>query len=348
MDEVKIAVIGAGAIGRAHAELIARTPGCRLAAIADPAPGAADLAAKLSVRCFADHRQLLDAVPLDAAIVATPNALHLPVARDFIAAGKPVIVEKPIAHDLADAEALTKLSQHSGVPVLVGHHRRHNPVIAKARAMIAEGQLGRLTSATVLYTFLKPPEYFDLAWRKQKGGGPVLINLIHEIDLIRFVCGEIASVQAVTSNAVRGFEVEDTAAIILQLVNGALVTLSLSDVSVAPWSWDLSSGELANYPPQPAPINSHYISGTDGSLTLPQLEFWRYKATKGWYQPIARDMVAVERGDPYTRQLQHLCRVTRGEEAPLITAADGTRTLAATLAVIDAARTRQPVQLGTV
>ena len=86
--------------------------------------------------------------------------------------------------------------------------------------------MGRLTCASVLYTFFKPDEYFALEWRRRAGGGPILINLIHEIDLIRYVCGEIAEVEAITSNAVRGFEVEDTAAVILRLANGALVTIA--------------------------------------------------------------------------------------------------------------------------
>ncbi|MFX6226176.1 Gfo/Idh/MocA family oxidoreductase, partial [Acinetobacter baumannii] len=82
--------------------------------------------------------------------------------------------------------------------------------------------------------------YFELDWRRRAGGGPVLINLIHEIDLIRFVCGEIEAVLAVTSNTVRGFEVEDGAAVILRLVGGALVTVNVSDTAAAPWSWDMS------------------------------------------------------------------------------------------------------------
>lgn len=345
MERVKIAVVGAGGIGRAHAELIVRTPGCALAGIADPAPAAAELARRLGVPHFTGHEAMLSAGGIDAAIVATPNQTHLEVARAFIDRRIPVIVEKPIAHTLDDARALTRASVEAGVPVLVGHHRRHNPIIRKARELVTSGALGRLVTANVLYTFLKPPPYFDLEWRRRPGGGPVLINLIHEIDLIRFVCGEIASVQAVSSSGVRGFEVEDTAAVILRLVNGALVTLTLTDTAVAPWSWDLISGESANYPPQPAPLNSHYLSGTDASLTLPQLELWRYKAGKGWFDPISRDFVAVGRDDPYRLQLEHLCKVARGLEAPVITAADGTATLAATLAVLEAAKSGQIVHL---
>ncbi len=171
----------------------------------------------------------------------------------------------------------------------------------------------------------------------------MLINLIHEIDLVRHVCGEIATVQALSSNEVRGFEVEDTAAALLRLLDGALVTISLSDTAASPWSWDLASGEISNYPSQPVPANTHFLCGAEGSLTLPLPEFWSYKGAKSWFAPISREQLAVERADPFTERLRHLCRVARGEETPLISAADGTQTLRATLAVREAARTGQAV-----
>lgn len=345
MSRLAIAVIGAGAIGRAHVETIRRSSLCRLAGIAEPAAAGKDYAATLGVPWHADPAGLLDQVKPDAAIIATPNATHREVALACIARGIPAIVEKPIASTVADAAAIAAASEQSGVPILVGHHRRHNPIIRKARAIVAGGALGRLTNVSVLSAFYKPPEYFELAWRRQPGGGPVLINLIHEIDLIRHLCGEIATVQAVTSNATRGFEVEDTAAVLLRLAGGALVTVSLSDSAVAPWSWDLASGESPNYPPQPFPVQSHFLSGTDGSLTLPTLEHWSYKGTKSWFAPISHETVAFDRADPYMEQLHHLCRVVRHEEAPLITAADGMQTLRATLAVHQAARTGQVVAL---
>jgi predicted dehydrogenase len=257
----------------------------------------------------------------------------------------PVLVEKPVAATLEDAEAMAAESRSSGVPVLVGHHRRHNPIIRAARAMIAEGRLGRVINASVLASFLKPPDYFTLEWRRQKGGGPVLINLIHEIDLVRHLCGEIASVQALTSNKVRGFEVEDSAAVLLKLVNGALVTLTLSDAAPSPWCWDLIAREGANYPPQPLPVNSHFICGTEGALTLPQLEYWRYVSDAGWYKPLDVEIAKHDLGDPYLAQLEHFCRVVRGDEVPLIDAEDGTRTLRATLAVHEAARSGALVAL---
>ena len=344
MTRATVAVIGAGLIGRAHVETIRRSDTCALAAIAEPVAAGKAYAESLGVRWYAEPRDLLDGVKPDAAIIATPNATHRELAIACIERGIVPLVEKPIASQLADAAAIAAASERAGVPVLVGHHRRHNPIIRKARAMIGEGALGRLTNASVLYTFYKPADYFEMAWRREPGGGPVLINLIHEIDLIRHLCGEIASVQAVASNAVRGFAVEDSAAVLLRLVNGALVTLNLSDTAVTPWSWDLASGESPNYPPQPVAVQTHFISGSEGSLALPTLDHWRYTSTKSWFAPIARESVGIERGDPYRAQIDHLVRVARGEEAPLITARDGMLTLQATMAVHKAAKTGQIVR----
>jgi predicted dehydrogenase len=345
MSKIAVAVIGAGAIGRAHIETICRSQVCTLAGIAELGAHGKEAAGRLGVPWCVDHSELLDRLKPDAAIIATPNATHRDVALACIGRGIPAIVEKPIASTIEDAAAIAEASEKSGVPILVGHHRRHNPVIRQARGIIRDGTLGRLTNASVLYTFYKPPEYFDLAWRRHPGGGPILINLIHEIDLIRHLCGEIATVQALTSNATRGFEVEDTAAVLLRLVGGALVTLSLSDAAVTPWSWDLASGESPNYPPQPFPVQTHFLSGTDGSLALPTLEHWSYKGAKSWFAPISRDAVALDKADPYMEQLNHLCRVVHREEAPLITAADGMQTLRATMAVHKAAQTGQLVVL---
>ncbi|WP_035971411.1 Gfo/Idh/MocA family protein [Bradyrhizobium sp. WSM3983] len=344
MNDVAVAVIGTGAIGRAHVETIRRSDSCRLAAIAEPAAAGKAYAENLGVRWYSDPRDLLAEVKPAAAIIATPNATHRELAIACIERGIVALVEKPIASTLADAAAIAAASERAGVPVLVGHHRRHNPIVRRARAMIAEGALGRLTNASVLYTFFKPADYFEMAWRREPGGGPVLINLIHEIDLIRHLCGEIASVQAVASNAVRGFAVEDSAAVLLRLVNGALVTLNLSDTAVTPWSWDLASGESPNYPPQPVAVQTHFISGTEGSLGLPTLEYWHYASAKSWFAPIARESVGIERGDPYRAQLDHLVRVARGQESPLITARDGMLTLQATMAVHKAAETGQIVR----
>ncbi|MGH7103756.1 MAG: Gfo/Idh/MocA family protein [Acetobacteraceae bacterium] len=340
-----VAVIGAGAIGRTHANLMRGGEICRLSAIADPTRAGREFARSLGVRCFADHLALIAAGPPQAAIIATPNDTHVPLARDFIRHGIPVLVEKPIASDLAEAEALCEQAERAQVALMVGHHRRHNPIIRAAREAIASGRIGRLTMGAVLATFLKPRSYFDLRWHREPGGGPVLINLIHEIDLIRFIGGEIVSVQAATSNARRHFPVEDSAAVILSLEAGALITVSLSDTVASPWSWDLSAGENPAWPKLPHAVATHFFCGTEGALSLPGLELWEYGDQPGWMAPIACRPLAVAPANPYLEQLKHLVRVIDGKEAPLSSGADATRTLAATLAVHQAARTQRIITL---
>jgi predicted dehydrogenase len=343
MSDLRIALIGGGMIAPAHIRGAAAVDGVRLYAIADPSPAAKVVAEKAGVPWFADHRALLDRERPDAAIVATPNVLHVPVALDCVASGIPVLVEKPIADNVEDARRLSEAARTAGVPLLVGHQRRHNPIIRRARQLIHDGVLGRLVSATVMAMFLKPDRYFDTAWRRQPGGGPVLLNLIHEIDMLRFLYGEIASIQSVTSNTVRGFEVEDTAAIVLRFANGALGTITLSDTAASPWSWDLAAGENpVFFKPD---VETHFFCGTEGSVTLPKLNLWRYPGARGWHEPIAAKPIGIEPADPYTEQLRHFAAVIRGTEEPVISGFDATRTVAATQAVLTAARSGQPVVL---
>lgn len=341
MNTTRLLVIGAGAIGRTHIDRIQHTPGLALAGIADPSDAGRALAESLGAPWAPDHVSALERFQPQGAIVATPNPQHVPMALDCLAQGVAALVEKPLADSVAEAQQLVDAQARSGVQVLVGHHRRHNPINQQARDTITSGKLGRLVGANAMACFYKPQGYFDLAWRREPGGGPVLINLIHEIDMLRFLCGEITQVQALSSNAVRGFAVEDTAAALLRFENGALGTLLLSDTAVAPWCWDFCAGEQDQYPRQD--VNALFIAGTQGSLSLPDLSLWRYEGERHWHHPITREQRTALKADPYTRQLLHFAAVIRGEATPLCSALDGLRTLQATRAVIDAAAGGQSV-----
>jgi len=347
MSQLPLAVVGAGLIGATHIDRALRQPGIDLVAIADPTPAAAELARSLGVPCFPDYRSMLGQVRPRAVVVATPNVTHAPITVDCLEHGAAVLVEKPIADTVEDARRICEASRATGLPVLVGHQRRHNPIMRKAKAIVQAGTLGRPVSATVLCTWLKPRDYFDVAWRRQKGGGPILINLIHDIDLMRHLYGEVESVQALASSGVRGFEVEDTAVVALRFRNGALGTVTVSDSTAAPWNWDLSAGEAERFPRQD--VNAHFYSGTEGSLTLPRLEVWRYRQdqgpAQGWHDPFTVERTAVHTGCPYAEQLRHFAALIDGREAPVCSALDGLRTLEATLAVTQAAASGQAVQL---
>ena len=338
-NPVSIAVAGAGLIGLRHARLLRAEPTCHLAGIADPDRAAQGAAAELGAPVFASLDDLLNATKPDGLIVATPNRLHVEQGLAAIAAGVPVLVEKPLAETRAEALRLVEAGERADVPVLVGHHRRHNPLLSEARARIEAGVIGHPVAAHGMFWLGKPDAYFDVTWRREAGAGPILINLSHDIDALRFLLGEIDAVAAMASNAIRGFPVEDTAAILLRFRNGVLGTLTLSDAVVSPWSWEMTSGENAAY--ARTDQSCYFIAGTAGSLALPGLDVWSQAGTRDWWRPMASSRVFVPDQDPLVRQIRQFAAVIRGEEAPLAPGREGLRTLAAIEAVRRSADTGQ-------
>lgn len=332
---LRIALIGAGAMGRQHAALIERDPDATLVAIADPFSPA--LAGERGLPHFVDHRQMLDVVKPDAVIIANPNDRHVTTALDCLAAGVPTLLEKPVACDSAEGAALLEAAAHGSTPVLVGHHRRHHPIIRRARALIAEGALGELITVTALWQLYKPDSYFDVKWRREPGAGVMLINLIHDLDLLRHLCGEVSQVHAFCSHSRRQLPVEDSAVLNLAFESGALATLAGSDAAVSPWGWDQNVAEMAGFAKQQEQP-CYLLAGSEGALALPQLRLWRYPGEKSWQQPLASQRDALPEGDAQQHQLAHFIRVARGEAAPLISVEDALRTLAVAEAAGHAAR----------
>jgi len=337
MRPLKLAVLGAGMMGKRHAELVASEPEARLSGIVDPSPVGAHVVEQFGARWFASFADLVSADRPDGVIIATPNQLHLENGLEAIAAGIPAIVEKPLAVDVASGARLVAAAEKTGVPLLVGHHRRYNPMIAKAKEIVDSGRLGRLATVQGACWLIKPDDYFAPAWRREEGGGPILLNLIHDVDLLRYLCGEISAVQAIESNAMRGNPVEDTAVILLRFANGALGTLNVSDCVVAPWSWELTAGENPAYPRQDQ--SCYQIGGALGSLTIPQLELWWNPGKRGWWEPLASERAPFVPEDPLRVQIRHFCAVIRGEAAPIASGRGGLNTLKVIEAVKASART---------
>ncbi|AEF22577.1 Gfo/Idh/MocA family protein [Pseudomonas fulva] len=328
MSILRIALIGAGIMGRQHLAYLRQLSDAALCAIVDPTEQARQLAAEQGVPWFAELQELLDSRLAEAVIIANPNAEHVPTALRCIEARLPALLEKPVGVSLDEVRELVALVEKSAVPVLVGHHRRHNPLIGKARELLQQGALGRLTTVTALWQLQKPDSYYKVLWRREPGAGVLLTNLIHDLDLLRHLCGEVQQVQALTSTAVRGFANEDSAAILLHFDNGALGSLTGSDAVAAPWSWELSAGENPVYPRQPDQA-CYLLAGTAGSLSIPQLRLWSYAALgAGWHEPLHSVEHPHETMPALLRQLEHFIDVARGNAQPLISAADAGRTLA--------------------
>lgn len=348
MNPIKIAVIGTGLIGQKHLEIVEANAECALVAVCDADPAGAAIAAKYGVPFYQNYTALLAEYSLQGAIIATPTNTHASVATACAEQGIHILVEKPIARTLAEAKELLAVAESHGVQILVGHHRRHNPLVQQARHIIQSGEIGQLVGVTAMFTLLKPADYYEVTWRTQLGGGPILTNLIHDIDNLRFICGEIESVYAMASSKMRGFAVEDTASLTLQFANGAVGSVLVSDVTPAPWSYELTSGENPSYPITGQ--DCYYFCGTEGSLAFPSLTGWRYPPgqTPGWHQPLAQHHWDKPKSvDPLAAQMAHFCQVIRGEADPLVSGEEGLKTLAVAQAVLESAQRKLPVQPDT-
>ena len=340
----RIAVAGFGLVGRRHAEVIRRAPDMSLVAIVEPCAEGQKVAASLDVPVFASLEGMLRESKPDGVLLATPTPLHLEQGLACIAAGCPVLIEKPIAVTSEEARQLTEAADKAGVPMLVGHHRRHNGMVQAAKRALMNGAIGDIRAVQATCWFYKPDYYFDVApWRTKKGAGPISVNLVHDVDLLRHFCGDVTTVQAVAVPSRRGFENEDLATAVLTFQSGAVATISVSDSIVAPWSWELTARENPAYP---ATSESCYlIGGSEGGLSLPDLRVWRHEDTPDWWTPISAQNLTCKTEDPLAVQLAHFAAVIAGREEPLVSGWEGLKSLEVVEAVACSSQTGREIAL---
>lgn len=333
MEKVRIAFIGAGIMGRHHIAVAQRNPDIDIVGVAELNPNTRETLASKRLPVFADHHEMLSSTSPDGVVISTPNAFHASTAIDCIQAGAVPLIEKPVADTLDAGLKLRAALRNSDVPALVGHHRRHNPIITTAAEHVRSGRLGQVLALSGMWLRRKPDEYFKEAWKldRKLGGGILLINAIHDFDSLRAICGEIETVQAMTSSRSRQLDVEDTAVILLRFESGALGTLTISDNVVAPWCWEMTSQEDPRFAWQPE--NCYFICGTAGSLAVPTLESWTNTPNGGRDATFIRRKLYHVAEESMVLQMKHFVRVIRREEAPAVTVDSALGTLAAILAV---------------
>ena len=347
MTKIRIAVAGAGLIGQAHIKVLGASPSCMLSAIVDPSPAAVEVAAKACVPLYKTIDELLQSNCPDGLILATPNQLHVSQALQCMEAKLPILLEKPIATTVAEGEKIVAMVAATNVKVLIGHHRAHSPIMAKAKEVIDSGKLGKLVAFMGSATFFKPDHYFvDAPWRKEVGAGPILINMIHEVHNLRMLCGDIVAVQAFGSHAIREFPVEDTVAINLRFANGALGTFMLSDTAASAKSWEQTSQENKSYASYDDE-DCYVITGTHGTLSVPTMRLKSYASDedRSWWKAFDASVVSMAREDPLKLQIEHFGAVIRGDAQPLVTAIDGLQNLRVTEAIFESTKTGQIVEL---
>lgn len=224
------ALVGCGRIGARHAELLAggRIQGARLAAVCDIVQArAAAFGAKHGVPHFQDAHAMLRAVggQVDAIIIAVPSGSHARVCLELARYRRHMIVEKPIALTLDDADAMIEACDRVGVRLFVVLQNRYNVPVRKLRDAVERGRFGKLVLGTVRVRWCRTQAYYEQdPWRGTwaEDGGVFANQASHHVDLLQWMMGEVESVFARSATRLVDIEVEDTGAAILRFRNGAL------------------------------------------------------------------------------------------------------------------------------
>ena len=342
--KINISIVGTGLMGLQHIKAISKSKKAKLHSIVDISKNASALSKRYKIPLYSNVKELLSSKNLDAVIVATPNQLHETHTVSFLKKKIPVLLEKPISDNINSAKKIIDSSKKNKTPLLIGYHRRHNSIVSKVKNIISSGKLGTIVSANVLCWLYKHKDYYKEKWRTSKGGGPLGINLVHDIDMICYLLGPIKFVQALTTNKTRRFTVEDTATVSLIFKSGTLCTLNISDTIVAPWSYELTAGENPAYPITNQ--SAYMIGGTKGSLQFPNLKNWFYKKERSWWNKILfSEDKNVKDDNTLINQINHFADVVAKKVKPKVNGNDGLVSLKIFAAITKSAKTGKKIRI---
>ena len=345
MGDLNIGIVGFGLVGKRHASALEKTNGLLLKDVIEHDPTSLQSSEKeLKFITHNDLDEYLNSNKPDGLIIATPTVLHIDQAMKCIEKKIPLLIEKPISVHAKDAITLIKRSKELDVPLLIGQHRRHNQIIKTTKKILDEGVLGEIRSIQATCWFYKPDHYFDAApWRKLKGAGPIYVNLIHDVDLLRYFCGEVKTVYANAIRSTRGYDNEDVASAVLTFKNDIIANVSVSDSISSPWSWETTSNE---HPVYPNTNNSCYLIGVaEGSLSLPDLKLWKHEKKPDWWTPLITEKYDFQNIDPLITQLENFRDVILGKTEPLVSGLEGVRSLQVIEAIQSSIASKSPIDI---
>lgn len=301
-EKLRFGLVGAGAISQSWAQAFEACETAQLVAVADNRPEAAKaLAHGFNCPSFDSHSAMAEAVEFDAVIVSTPPVTHPEISCYFLDRGVHVLCEKPLAIDPASSQHMLDTAQKNNRTLTMGSKFRYVEDVIRAKSIVASGILGEIVLFENAFT-----ARVDMSTRwnsnpEVSGGGVLIDNGAHSIDIIRYFLGPIADVQVVEGKRIQGLSVEDTVRVFARSAGGVMGNIDLS--------WSINK-ELDSY------IN---IYGSNGTVSV------GWKESK--YRPSSsRDWVVFGKGynkvQAFRSQLDNFARSIRGQEPLLISAED--------------------------
>lgn len=341
LDRIRFGIVGCGVIAPWHARGVTNTEEAELVACCDIIEEKAQkLASEFSVpNVYANYHEMLSSGNVDAVCVCTPSGLHGQVTIDAAKAGKHVLCEKPAEITLPKIDEMVSTCRSAGVKLGVIFQRRTSPLWHKVKTTIDSGVLGKMVLGDAYLKYYRSQEYYNSGdWRgtwELDGGGALMNQGVHMIDILRWVMGPIDTIYAYADHLARDIEVEDTAVAAIRFASGAFGILE---------------GTTSVYPGMDHRIELHGEHGTicvDGE----KITKWSVPGEESAEQDgaveigsTASDPKAIA-GAGHQIQIQDLCRAIIDDRDPMITGEEARNAVEVILAVYESARTGRPVKL---
>ena len=301
-EKLKIGLIGVGAISQLYANVLRDCPVGRLVAIADVRNEAVDATAETWLcKGYSSHKELAEHADCDAIILCTPPSTHVEIATFFVDRGIPLLCEKPLSTDVDSARTICDRAQSKGVKMAMASKFRYVDDVIHAKSIISSGILGEIVLFENTFAARVDMEHRWNSDRRISGGGVLIDNGTHSVDIARYLFGPISEVLAVEGRRTQNIEVEDTANLFVHTASGAIGQIDLS--------WSLNKD-----------IDTYVrVYGTDGTVQIGWQES-RYR------QAASSDWVTFGNGYDkllaFRRQITNFCNYIRGTEALLISNED--------------------------
>ncbi len=343
---MKYALIGCGRVAPSHIKA-ARENGFDIAAVCDIREGNIDEMFARSVltpeetakiRRYADYREMIKTERPELVSIALPSLLHAEAALFAIEARVNVIIEKPIAMSMAEADAVVEAADRTGVTVSACHQNRFNKAVQEMRAALEAGRFGKLSHGAVTVRWSRDRAYYGQAdWRGKwaSDGGTLMNQCIHGIDLLRWMCGdELVRVYGATRQAFHDYiEAEDVGTAVLEFANGAVATVE--------GTVNLADEDLEEH---------LSLFGEDGSVKLGgtsanAIDYWHFKDAPEETKDGFHEKTLSVYGNGHTSLFRDVADAIAEHRAPYVDARAGRRALETVLAIYLSSYTGQPVTL---
>jgi len=338
-NPLKFGLIGCGRVAPRHAQSISELPGATLVAVADVKTSRADrFAQEYDAVAYGDYHRLLDCHDIDVVNICTPSGLHAEMAIEAMTAGKDVIVEKPMALSLEDANRMIGVARATGRKLCVVLQNRYNPPMQELRGVVDSGRIGRLLLGNVTVRWYRPQSYYEDEWHGTwaMDGGALMNQSIHHIDALQWFLGPPASVFAYTATLAHRMETEDAGVAVIRFRSGAMGVVEGSTLT---YPQNLE-GSLALFGER----GSLKVGGT----ALNRKVIWKIQGE----MELEQELLTQDQVDPpsvygtsHKAVIAEMIAAIREDREPPTGGPEARRSIALVLAMYESARTGAPVDM---